>query len=64
MIKLTKYGAFNPVQYIHVNPDQIKTAERMPIQNAPTVVHLMDGTSIQVNESPERIAALMRTSQR
>ena len=60
MIQLTKFGTFNPAQTVFVNPLNIKTAERQPMPNAPTVITLMDGSTVFVNELPQRVKAQMQ----
>ena len=60
MIQLTKFGAFNPAQTVFVNPLNIKTAERQPLPNAPTIITFMDGSTVFVNELPQRVTALMQ----
>lgn len=60
MIQLTKFGTFSPAQTVFVNPLNIKTAERRPLPNAPTVITLMDDSTVFVNELPQRVTALMK----
>ncbi len=60
MIQLTKFGTFNPAQTVFVNPLNVKTAERQPLPNAPTVITFMDGSTALVNELPQRVKALMQ----
>lgn len=59
MIQLSRFGTF-PAQPVFVNPLNIKTAERQPLPNSPTVVTLMDDSTLFVQEPPQTITALMK----